>query len=120
MRASVCASYSERGLRHDLDSHTHLHTQTLARLYREHAGALTARLIRICGGDFGLAEEAVQEAFSAALSQWPSTGAPQNPRAWLARTAQHKAIDRLRRQTRFEAPLAWDDTQPEPAAVSGD
>lgn len=67
---------------------------------------MTARLIRVLGGDFALAEEAVQDAFSAALEQWPIEGTPEHPRAWLIRTAQHKAIDRLRRSRRFEAPLA--------------
>ena len=66
---------------------------------------MTARLIRVLGGDFALAEEAVQEAFTAALEQWPTQGTPQHPRAWLIQTAQHKAIDRLRRARRFEAPL---------------
>jgi RNA polymerase sigma-70 factor (ECF subfamily) len=47
----------------------------------------------------------VQEAFTAALEQWPREGVPEHPRAWLLRTAEHKAIDRLRRRTRFEAPL---------------
>jgi len=47
----------------------------------------------------------VQEAFTAALEQWPSAGTPAHPRAWLIQTAQHKAIDRLRRSRRFEAPL---------------
>jgi RNA polymerase sigma-70 factor (ECF subfamily) len=82
-----------------VDSHA------LSQLYRLHAGAITARLIRVANGDFGLAEEAVQEAFSAALAQWPEAGVPPNPRAWLARTAYNKALDRLRRQARFEAPL---------------
>jgi RNA polymerase sigma-70 factor, ECF subfamily len=57
------------------------------------------------GGDFALAEEVVQEAFAAALEQWPSAGTPAHPRAWLIQTAQHKAIDKLRRSRRFEAPL---------------
>jgi len=57
------------------------------------------------GGDFALAEEVVQEAFAAALEQWPGQGVPQHPRGWLIQTAQHKAIDRLRRSRRFEAPL---------------
>lgn len=47
----------------------------------------------------------MQEAFAAALEQWPSAGTPAHPRAWLIQTAQHKAIDRLRRSRRFEAPL---------------
>ena len=62
-------------------------------------------MIRKLGGDFALAEEVVQEAFAAALEQWPQQGAPANPRAWLIQTAQNKAIDRLRRSRRFEAPL---------------
>jgi RNA polymerase sigma-70 factor (ECF subfamily) len=66
-------------------------------------------LLRAFGGDFALAEEVVQEAFAAALEQWPAQGTPQHPRAWLMRTAQHKAIDRLRRSRRFEAPL--EDTE---------
>ncbi len=80
-------------------------SQTLSRLYREHSGAIIARLIRVVGGDFGLAEEAVQDAFGAALVQWPESGVPDHPRAWLARTAHNKAIDRLRRQARFERTL---------------
>lgn len=71
-------------------------------------------MIRAFGGDFALAEEVVQEAFAAALEQWPAQGTPQYPRAWLMRTAQHKAIDRLRRTRRFEAPL--DDAQLETLA----
>ncbi|HXK19973.1 MAG TPA: sigma-70 family RNA polymerase sigma factor, partial [Polyangiaceae bacterium] len=74
-------------------------------IYRSESAAVTARLIRVLGGDFALAEEAVQEAFAAALEQWPAQGTPQYPRAWLIQTAQHKAIDRLRRTRRFEAPL---------------
>lgn len=61
------------------------------------------------GGDFALAEEVVQEAFAAALEQWPEQGTPEHPRAWLLQTAQHKAIDRLRRSRRFEAPLEEPD-----------
>jgi RNA polymerase sigma-70 factor (ECF subfamily) len=82
-----------------------LDSTALERLYRSEASAITARLIRAFGGDFGLAEEVVQEAFAAALEQWPTQGTPQHPRAWLLQTAQHKAIDRLRRKQRFEAPL---------------
>jgi RNA polymerase sigma-70 factor, ECF subfamily len=75
------------------------------RLYRSESAAITARLIRVLGGDFALAEEVVQEAFTAGLEQWPAHGTPEHPRAWLIQTAQHKAIDRLRRARRFEAPL---------------
>ena len=62
-------------------------------------------MIRALGGDFSLAEEVVQEAFEAALAEWPAAGAPRNERAWLLGTARHKAIARIRRRTRFEAPL---------------
>ena len=61
-----------------------------------------ATLIRLLGS-FELAEEAAQEAFSAALAQWPREGVPANPRAWLISTARFKAIDMLRRQARFQS-----------------
>lgn len=78
---------------------------SVGELYRKESGAIVARMIRALGGDFSLAEEVVQEAFEAALAEWPASGAPRNERAWLLATARHKAIDRLRRRTRFEAPL---------------
>jgi len=65
-------------------------------LYRRESGAILATLIRRLG-DFDVAEEALQEAFSAALEQWPREGAPDQPVGWLVQTAKHKAIDRLRR-----------------------
>ena len=73
----------------------------LEALYRAESGRILATVIAAVG-DFDLAEEAVQEAFTAALAQWPQRGAPDNPRAWLIATAKHKAIDRLRRNVRFE------------------
>jgi RNA polymerase sigma-70 factor (ECF subfamily) len=90
--------------------------QQLGQLYRAHSGAILARIIRLTGGDFSLAEEAVQDAFSAALMQWPVGGVPEYPRAWLARAARNKAIDRLRHKTRFEAPLPEEEL----AALSGE
>jgi len=63
-------------------------------------GRIVATLIGLLG-DFDLAEEYAQEAFAAALDQWPRTGIPELPRAWIIQTARHKAIDRLRRQTLF-------------------
>ncbi len=74
----------------------------IERLYREESGRILAALIRLLG-DFDLAEEAVQEAFAAALEKWPAEGTPANPRAWLVSTARNKAVDRLRRRTRFAA-----------------
>jgi RNA polymerase sigma-70 factor (ECF subfamily) len=73
----------------------------LEHLYREESGRVLATLIRLLG-DFDLAEEAVQDAFVAALEQWPAEGIPAHPRAWLVSTARHKAVDRLRRRLRFQ------------------
>jgi RNA polymerase sigma-70 factor (ECF subfamily) len=66
-------------------------------VYREERPRALATLIRLVG-DFDLAEDALQEAFAAALEQWASSGVPRNPRAWLVSAARHKAIDRLRRE----------------------
>ncbi|MDF3053262.1 MAG: polymerase subunit sigma-24, partial [Geminicoccaceae bacterium] len=65
-------------------------------VYREESRRVLATLIRLLG-DFDLAEEALQEAFAAAVERWPSEGVPQNPRAWLVSTGRFKAIDGLRR-----------------------
>ncbi len=69
-------------------------------VYRSDWGRILATLIRLLG-DFDLAEEYAQEAFTAALDQWPLSGVPDFPRAWIVQTARHKAIDRLRRSTHF-------------------
>jgi len=69
-------------------------------VYRSDWGRIVATLIKLFG-DFELAEEYAQEAFAAALAQWPASGVPEFPRAWIIQTARHKAIDRLRRQTHF-------------------
>src|SRR5262249_17390872 len=74
-------------------------------LYRRESSAILATMIRALGGDFALAEEVVQEAFEAALSEWAASGEPRSPRAWLLGTARHKAIDRIQRRSRFEAPF---------------
>src|SRR5260370_40578886 len=71
-------------------------------LYRVDSGRILATLIRLLG-DFDLAEEAMHEAFAAALSLWPRSGVPGNPRPWLISTARFKAIDTLRRRARFDA-----------------
>jgi RNA polymerase sigma-70 factor (ECF subfamily) len=70
-------------------------------IYREEWGLILATMIRTVGS-FDLAEEVVQEAFTAALEQWPRDGVPKSPRAWLITTARHKAIDHLRRARRVE------------------
>ncbi len=70
-------------------------------VYNSDWGRIIATLIRSFG-DFDVAEEAAQEAFAAAVNQWRSEGVPDSPAAWIIQTAKHKAIDRLRRQTRFQ------------------
>jgi RNA polymerase sigma-70 factor (ECF subfamily) len=76
--------------------------ELLDSLYRVDSGRILATLIRLLG-DFDLAEEAMHEAFATALSLWPSSGVPDNPRPWLISTARFKAIDTLRRRARFNA-----------------
>ena len=73
-------------------------------VYRSDWGRIVATLISLLG-DFELAEEYAQEAFTAALDQWAASGVPASPRAWIISTARHKAIDRLRRQTLFTEKL---------------
>ena len=70
-------------------------------VYSSDWGRIVATLIRSFG-DFDVAEEAAQEAFAAAVDQWPDSGIPDSPPAWIIQTARHKAIDRLRRQARFQ------------------
>src|SRR5438309_11568092 len=78
---------------------------TVEAVYRTDWGRIVATLIRLVG-DFDLAEECAQEAFAAAVDQWPSSGIPDIPRAWIIQTAKHKAIDRIRRQGRYHEKLA--------------
>jgi RNA polymerase sigma-70 factor (ECF subfamily) len=70
-------------------------------VYNSDWGRIVATLIRSFG-DFDVAEEAAQEAFAAAVDQWRDSGVPDSPPAWIIQTARHKAIDRLRRQSRFK------------------
>src|SRR3989442_6706326 len=74
-------------------------------VYRSDWGRIVATLIRLVR-DFDVAEEAAQEAFTAAVDQWRVSGVPEVPRAWIIPTARHKAIDRIRRRTRFGEKLA--------------
>jgi len=96
-------------------------------VYRDDAGRLTATLIRSCGGDFQLAEDALQDAFQSALEHWPADGVPRTPAAWILTTGRRKAIDRLRREqalqrkrdalermTALEQELAQDEASQEP------
>jgi RNA polymerase sigma-70 factor (ECF subfamily) len=77
----------------------------IERVFREQRGRILATLIRLLG-DIDAAEEALADAFEAALRQWPSEGLPDNPRAWLVRTGQNKSADRVRRAVLFEAKRA--------------
>jgi len=71
-------------------------------VYRAESRRVLATLIRLLG-DFDLAEEALHEAFRAAIEHWPNDGVPENPRAWLVSTGRFKAIDTIRRRVRFDA-----------------
>src|SRR6267378_4506014 len=73
-------------------------------VYRSDWGRIVAALIRLIG-DFDLAEETAQEAFTAAVDQWRTSGVPEFPRAWIIQTARHKALDRMRRRARSEEVL---------------
>ncbi|HEY1657158.1 MAG TPA: sigma factor, partial [Candidatus Sulfotelmatobacter sp.] len=70
-------------------------------LYRSESGRVLATLVRLLG-DLDLAEEAMHEAFAAAVESWPQTGIPEKPRPWLISTARFKAIDVMRRRARFD------------------
>jgi RNA polymerase sigma-70 factor, ECF subfamily len=77
----------------------------IEQVFRSEYGKVVATLIRQVG-DFALAEDAVQDAVTAALTKWPDAGVPRNPGAWLTTTARRKAIDRLRRRTNYDQKLA--------------
>ncbi|MGQ0592447.1 MAG: RNA polymerase sigma factor [Gammaproteobacteria bacterium] len=78
--------------------------ETVDAVYRSDSRRVFATLVRLLG-DFDLAEEALHDAFRAALEQWPRDGVPANPRAWLVSTGRFKAIDGIRRRARFASPL---------------
>src|SRR4051794_4277515 len=73
-------------------------------VYRSDSRRVFATLIRLLG-DFDLAEEAMHDAFAAAVEQWPREGVPDNPRAWLISAGRFRAIDAMRRRARFDASL---------------
>jgi RNA polymerase sigma-70 factor (ECF subfamily) len=77
---------------------------TVDAVYRSESRRILATLIRLLG-DFDLAEEALHDAFTAAMEQWPRDGVPANPRTWLVSAGRFKAIDRMRRRARFDASL---------------
>src|SRR5712675_2431321 len=76
--------------------------QVVDSVYRTDSRRVLATLIRLLG-DFDLAEEALHDAFTVAMERWPAGGVPANPRAWLVSAGRFKAIDAIRRQSRFEA-----------------
>ena len=102
--------------------------QTLEAIYRAESRRILATLIRLLG-DFDLAEEALHDAFRAALEQWPRDGVPARPRAWLVSAGRFKAIDALRRRARLDAlndaaahleTLTADDTDPDTESLEDD
>jgi RNA polymerase sigma-70 factor (ECF subfamily) len=97
------------GLEHDSPVTPVLNAAEIERiisdLYEAESRRVFATLVRLLG-DFDLAEDAVHDAFTAALRQWPQDGVPANPRAWLVSTGRFKAIDGIRRRARFNASLA--------------
>src|SRR5438094_3297864 len=78
--------------------------ETLDDVYRSESRRILATLIRLLG-DFDLAEDALHDAFAAALQQWPRDGVPANPRSWLISAGRFKAIDAIRRRARFDSLL---------------
>ena len=105
------------------DAAGRVHEQVEA-VYRTDSRRVLATLIRLLG-DFDLAEEALHEAFAAAVEQWPRDGTPANPRAWLVSAGRFKAIDALRRRARFDASLTelaerLDADTPDPGVTGGD
>src|SRR5947209_2330570 len=92
--------------------------QHLDALYRTESRWILATLIRLLG-DFDLAEDALHDAFQAALEQWPKEGVPANPRAWLVSAGRFKGIDRLRKRARTDIPLdAFGEVPEAPGAVA--
>jgi len=96
----------------------------IADVFRAERARVLATTIRVCNGDFELAEEAVQDAFAAALSRWPSEGTPTEPRGWLVTVARHKAIDQIRRRSKLREIGGGEASpelyEPEPQAVQDD
>src|SRR5438270_13957063 len=86
-------------------THTQTVRQVVEDVYRSESRRVFATLIRLLG-DFDAAEEALHDAFAAAVEQWARDGVPANPRAWLVSTGRFKAIDGMRRRARFDTSLA--------------
>src|SRR5947208_1348793 len=95
---------SSRGTEMSTESTTTLAHETVEAVYRAESRRVFATLVRVLG-DFDLAEEALHDAFAAAVEQWPHEGVPANPRAWLVSAGRFRAIDATRRRARFDASL---------------
>jgi RNA polymerase sigma-70 factor (ECF subfamily) len=106
-------------------------SSAVERAFREESGRVLATLIRHLGGDFQLAEDALQDAFAVALATWPRDGVPANPGAWITPAARRKAIERLRREralqdrlptlhTLMELDSHQDGAEPEDETALGD
>jgi RNA polymerase sigma-70 factor (ECF subfamily) len=80
-----------------MGDHPALVAADIERVFREEYGRAVAVLVRLFR-DIGIAEEAVQDAFAAAIERWPSSGVPPSPAGWIITTARNRAIDRLRRE----------------------
>jgi RNA polymerase sigma-70 factor (ECF subfamily) len=91
--------------------------QAVGEVYRSESRRVFATLIRLLG-DFDLAEEALHEAFAAAVERWPREGVPANPRAWLVSAGRFRAVDAIRRRARFDATLTELASRLERAAVA--
>src|SRR2546429_6473270 len=89
-----------RGARAPRNDGTQMTPTDIEKIFRDEAGRAMATLIRLVG-DFDLAEDALQDAFAAALERWPVSDPPSNPRAWLVNVGRNKAIDRIRRSIAF-------------------
>src|SRR5690349_1151331 len=89
----------------------------IADVFRTERSRVLATTIRVCNGDFDLAEEAVQDSFAAALQRWPVEGTPDEPRAWLIQVARNKAIDTIRRRVKLRAIVAAEDPREEGVLV---
>jgi RNA polymerase sigma-70 factor (ECF subfamily) len=90
----------------------------IADVFRAERARVLATVIRVCNGDFELAEEAVQDAFEAALARWPSEGLPDEPRGWLVSVARNKAIDTIRRRIKLRDIVASQGVAPDAAATA--
>jgi RNA polymerase sigma-70 factor (ECF subfamily) len=88
----------------------------IERIYRADSGRILATLVRLLG-DLDVAEDAMHEAFAAALGSWQASGIPQNPRPWLVSTARFKAIDTIRRRARVDDSLQELGSRSEPQSA---